>query len=168
MINPDARWSNPHEISMFMLCFILQIVAMLYVCLYYSFKFDWIIELGVFWICLRYYPGVENVLFFVLTTRSQQATNWQPDAALKPLTLAITGTGDWIISSISSVDFANTCRCSCCPFSIENSFKLWPAEKTGPVADKTMHRKFSSFLLRRKFFKISVIMSNESAFLNRK
>lgn len=117
---------------------------------------------------LQIYPGVENVLFFVPTTRSQVATNWHPAAALKPLTFAMIGTGDWIISSINSVHFSNTWRCSNCPLSMENSFKLWPAEKTEPVADKTMHRRFSSCLLRRKFVSNSDIISNDKAFLRSK
>lgn len=113
------------------------------------------------------YPGVENELFFVQMTRSQVATNWHPAAALNPLTLAMTGTGDWIISSINSVAFSKTCRCSCCPLSMENSFKLCPAENTEPVADKTIHRRSSFCLLRRKFVNNSDIISNDKAFLSK-
>lgn len=114
------------------------------------------------------YPGVENVLFLVLTTRSQVAINWQPAAAANPFTLAITGTGDWMISSINSVHLKKTSRCNCCPLSIDNSFKLWPAENTGPVDDRTIQRKFSSCLLRRKSFNNVDIMSSDKAFLKEK
>lgn len=82
------------------------------------------------------------MLFFVLMTRSQVATNWLPAAALNPLTLAMIGTGEWIISSINSVHFSNTLRCIICPLSMKNSFKLCPAEKNELAADRTVHRNF--------------------------
>jgi hypothetical protein len=54
------------------------------------------------------YPGVENELFSVHIAMSQVATSWQPAAAAKPCTTAMTGTGHCMIPSMSRVQVENT------------------------------------------------------------
>lgn len=61
------------------------------------------------------YPGVEKVLLSVQKAKSHCATNWQPAAAARPSTFAITGTGQFIIDIMSFVAALNTFFCSAEP-----------------------------------------------------
>ena len=95
------------------------------------------ISLNTFFLSIHY-PGVENKLLSEATMISHDATNWQPAAAAKPFTFAITGTGALYILRIMSVSFWNT---SVLLFSGSNSLRLCPADHTGPLAAKTIQRK---------------------------
>lgn len=104
------------------------------------------------------HPGVEKELLSVQIAMSHVATSWHPAAAANPSTLAMTGTGLFMISIISSEALWKISLWDSVPLSEvwkwswvinghdylhgpnTSSFRLCPEEKTFPVEEITIHR----------------------------